>query len=130
MLHLDPRVKEDELKEIFGIQVGKDPWKQNHHHSSSDCPPPSSILTTLMIVSQCTNGANLHFLPGHGRGVGVYPVQANPQRSFLSQKNLNLSELVDIFAVQAFLNHSCMCNTVTLEHPGEHRVELRARWVQ
>jgi len=71
VLHLDPRVKEDELKEIFGIQ--------------------------------CTNGANLHFLPGHGRGVGVYPVQA-------------------------FLNHSCMCNTVTLEHPGEHRVELRARW--
>lgn len=71
VLHLDPRVQEEELKQIFGIQ--------------------------------CTNGANLHFLPGHGRGVGVYPVQA-------------------------FLNHSCMCNTVTLEHPNEHRVELRARW--
>jgi hypothetical protein len=71
VLHLDPRIEEEELKRVFGVQ--------------------------------CTNGANLHFLPGHGRGLGVYPVQA-------------------------FLNHSCMCNTVTGEHPGEHRVELRARW--
>ena len=45
----------------------------------------------MIIASQCTNGANLHFLPGHGRGVGVYPVQANPQRSFLSQKMLDFS---------------------------------------
>ena len=25
---------------------------------------------------QSTNGASLHFYPGHGSGVGVYPVQA------------------------------------------------------
>ena len=63
VLHLDPRVKEDELKEIFGIQVEK-----------------FNLTVIIVFTSQCTNGANLHFLPGHGRGVGVYPVQANDQR--------------------------------------------------
>ena len=41
---------------------------------------PKSALEqsyTIYFLWQCTNGANLHFLPGHGRGVGVYPVQAS-----------------------------------------------------
>ena len=81
--------------------------------------------------------------------VNVYPVQANNNNHktiSLLEKNIRclLSMLLSttqiikdelppprklrhFFAFQAFLNHSCMCNTVTLEHPGEHRVELRAR---
>ncbi|XP_023325101.1 protein msta [Eurytemora carolleeae] len=52
---------------------------------------------------QCTNGANLHLPPTHGRGVGVYP----------------------IFAL---LNHSCMCNSETLESAESHSVVVKARF--
>jgi len=52
---------------------------------------------------QTTNGANLQLPHGHGRGLGLYP----------------------IFAL---LNHSCMCNTETLESREEHYVYLKARF--
>jgi len=57
----------------------------------------------LVFSIQSTNGALLHFPPGFGRGVGVFPIQA-------------------------FLNHSCMCNTKTKDFPGEHKVEIHARF--
>jgi len=70
VLHLDDRIKEEDLKYVFGIQS--------------------------------TNGANIHFKPGYGTGVGVFPIQA-------------------------YLNHSCKSNTDTMEHPVDHSVHLYAR---
>jgi len=71
ILHLDPRIEEQDLKLVFGIQS--------------------------------TNGALLHFPPGYGRALGVFPIQA-------------------------FLNHSCMCNTNTKDFLGENKVEIHARF--
>ena len=55
-----------------------------------------------MFGIQSTNGANIHFKPGYGTGVGVFPIQA-------------------------YLNHSCKSNTDTMEHPVDHSVHLYAR---
>lgn len=55
-----------------------------------------------LVGIQSTNGASLHFPPGHGKGVGVYPIQA-------------------------FLNHDCNSNTETLEHPLSHQVQVYAK---
>jgi len=52
---------------------------------------------------QSTNGANLHLPATHGRAFGLYPVFA-------------------------LLNHSCMCNTETLESRSDHTVYLKARF--
>merc|ERR1712106_295099 len=71
VLHLDPRIEEEDLLLVFGIQS--------------------------------TNGAILHLPPGYGRGVGVFPTQG-------------------------LLIHSCMCNTNTEDLPGEHKVEIKARF--
>ena len=52
---------------------------------------------------QSTNGALLHLPPGYGRGLAVYPIQA-------------------------FLNHSCMCNTTSKDYPQDRLVEIKARF--
>jgi len=52
---------------------------------------------------QSTNGALLHLPPGYGRGLAVYPMQA-------------------------LLNHSCMCNTVSQDYPQEGLVQIKARF--
>jgi len=52
---------------------------------------------------QSTNGANVHLPPGFGRGLGVYPIFA-------------------------FMNHSCRCNTESLESKTDHLLVVQAKF--
>jgi len=91
---------------LMNHQVNENVWKLIQHAFQTVLHLDQRIdeeSLRFVFGIQSTNGALLHFPPGFGRGVGVFPIQA-------------------------FLNHSCMCNTNTKDFPGEHKVEITARF--
>eukprot|EP00092_Neocalanus_flemingeri_P003775 GFUD01004063.1.p1 GENE.GFUD01004063.1~~GFUD01004063.1.p1 ORF type:complete len:492 (+),score=147.83 GFUD01004063.1:26-1501(+) len=94
------------LTNLMNHQVNENVWRllQDAFHTVLHLDPRITVDDLRHVFGiQSTNGAILHFPPGFGRGVGVFPIQA-------------------------LINHSCMCNTLTQEFLGEHKVEIKARF--
>jgi len=91
---------------LMGQNIHESVWEElKSLHETILHHEPRISLEDLRLVHGIitTNGALLHLPPGYGRGLSVYPLQA-------------------------LLNHSCMCNTISQDYPQDRRVEIKARF--